>query len=345
MNSPKENPLKPASIEEGSQEDKDLQMTQLTERVKRNHKRVTTTRQVVKLLEAIPSAAELIPLHRIRRCSEYLAFNNYYQLGKIKLASASFCKVHQICSQCAQRRATKYAQDILESAQNTKFNNLQLITLTVRNSHDLDEVLGRLYQFFKILINRFMRKNKKDSFTRLMVGGVWTIEITHNPDTGFHPHIHGLIASTAPIYTNDVRSEWEEISQGDSYICDSTPIKTNDTQSLWDAVLEVSKYTLKNATLEPEILLEVYRALKGKQLIRRFGTFTGKDIQLNPNLIDLSEQPFYQYVLRYFTKQYKFDNASFGHYENAKDFEQNRRWINQTWTNETTDRETEYETE
>jgi len=326
MNSPKENPPKPASIEEGSQNEK--QMTALQERVKRNHKRVSTTRQAVKRLEAIPGAAELIPLHRIRQCSEYLAFNNYYQVKQIKLASANFCKVHQVCSQCAQRRATKYAQDILQSVQNSKFSNLQLITLTVRNSHDLHEVLGRLYQYFKILLNRFKRQNKKGSITRSMVGGVWTIEITHNPATGWHPHIHGLIASSAPIYTGDVRSEWEEISDGDSFMCDSTPIKANDTQSLWDAVLEVSKYTLKNATLEPQELFDIYRALKGKQLIRRFGTFTGKDIELNPNLTDFSEEPFYQYVLRYFTKQYKFDNASFGHYKNAKDFEENRKWIN-----------------
>jgi hypothetical protein len=324
MTTAKENPDRPASTNQGSPEDK--QMTALTERVKRNHKRVSTTRQVIKRLESIAGAAELIPLHRVRQCSEYLAFNNYYQVGQIKLASANFCKVHQICSQCAQRRATKYAQDILQSVQNTKFSNLQLITLTVRNSHDLHEVLDRLYRYFKILLNRFMRRNVKDSFTRHMVGGVWTIEITYNTQTGWHPHIHGLIASTAPIYTCDVRAEWESISDGDSFICDSTPIQANDTQTIWDAVLEVSKYTLKNSTLEPEQLFEIYRALKGKQLIRRFGTFTGKDIQLNPVLTDFSEEPFYQYVLRYFAKQYKFDNGSFGHYKNAKDYQENRKW-------------------
>lgn len=324
MNSPKENPDQPASRNQGSQDEK--QMTALQERVKRNHKRVSTTRQVVTRLEAIAGAAELIPLHRIRQCSEYLAFNNYYQVKQIKLASANFCKVHQVCSQCAQRRATKYAQAILESVQNTKFQNLQLITLTVRNSPDLNDALKRLYAYFNILINRFKRKNKKGSIANHFVGGVWTIEITHNPATGWHPHIHGLIASDKPIYTGYVRAEWEDISGGDSFMCDSTPIQANDTQSLWDAVLEVSKYTLKNASLEPQQLFDVYRALKGKQLIRRFGTFSGTVVELNPNLVDFENEPFYQYVLRYFTKQYKFDNHSFGHYQNAQDFKENRKF-------------------
>lgn len=324
MTPSKENPDRPASTNQGSQDEK--QMTALPERVKRNHTRVCNTRQVVKQLEVLPMASELIPLARIRHCSDYLAFNNYYRVGQVKLASANFCKVTQICSQCAQRRATKYAQAILEAVQNSKYSDLNLITLTVRNSHDLADALDRLYEYFRILNNRWMRKNVKGSFTRHMVGGVWTIEITYSKKTGWHPHIHGLIASNAPIYTGDVRAEWENISKGDSYICDSTPVKANDTQTIWDAVLEVSKYTLKNATLPAQQLMDVYLALKGKRLIRRFGTFAGRDVILTDDIADFSQEPFYQYMFRYFAKGYEFDHGAFGHYENQADFNENRKW-------------------
>jgi len=313
---PKENPVQPASIEQGLQNSK---LTAFKERVNRNHTRVKATRQVVAALENIPLARWQIPLTRIRQCSDYLQFRNYYRLDTIKLASANFCKVHQVCSQCAQRRATQYATQIVEQVQASynPENHYQLITLTVRNGNDLDETLARLFRFFKILTNRYMRKNKSDSIANVMLGGVWTIEITNN-GKGWHPHIHGLIVSSCAITTKQVRAEWEDISGGDSYICDSTPIDHNDKEKLWRSIAEVSKYTLKNLELTPEHLLEVYLALKGKQLIRRFGILSGRKIQLSPNLVDYANEPFLAYLFRYFEAGYKPESVE--HYDNEADY-------------------------
>lgn len=325
MNSPKENPLQPASIVEGSQEDKDINLTLLTERVKRNGTRKNHTLQVIDQIALLPLAVDLVPITRIRQCSDYLAFNNYYQKREIKLASANFCKVHQICSQCAQRRGTRYGQEILKSIQETKPEFLQLITLTVKNSHDLQNALERLFAYFKILNNRYKRQNTKDSITSLFIGGVWSIEITYSNEYGWHPHIHGLIASKKRIYTHEVRAEWESISNGDSYICDSSPVDTSTDETLFKSVAEVCKYTLKNSSLPAAELMEVYVALKRKQLIRRFGTFSGRDVSM-VDIADYSNEPFYQYLFKFFNNKYNFNHDGFAHYENAQDYETNKKW-------------------
>ncbi len=325
MIKPLKNPPQPASIVEGSELKIIKNQSALSDRVQRNLNRVYATRQAVWALKGLPNAHEIIPFHRIEHCCNYLAFNNYIDLAQIKLASANFCQVHLICSQCAQRRATLYAQEILLAVQQSNHDYLQLITLTVRNSHDLLEVLNRLFKYFKTLTNRFMRKNVKNSITNDFIGGVWTIEITYNPETGFHPHIHGLIASTKQIYTGDVRAEWESISNGDSYICDSSPINYTNEQERWKAIVEVCKYTLKNTSLPPDILLEVFQALKGKRLIRRFGTFKGKKISLEPDLIDFKNERFNHYVFQYLNNKYEHIQELDGFYQNADDFNTNRK--------------------
>lgn len=315
----KENPDTPAS---SNQDSPQTELNDLVERVKRNHTRVKTTRQVVHKMLSFPESADCAKaLHRVLHCSDFLSFNHYYQLKKVKLASASFCKIPQVCSQCAQRRATKYAQKVLESIQANPAPYLQLITLTVRNSHDLANALSRLMRFFKVLNKRYTNKNVKGSFTRSMLGGIWTIEFTYNPKTGWHPHIHGLIASDKPIYTHEVRQEWKDISGGDSFICDSTAIKADNQDALWSAIAEVCKYTLKNASLPPEKLLQVYKAIKGKRLIRRFGTFSGNEISLDSDLTGYENEPFFRFTFRYFTDAYRFQHKMHQHFDNQQHFE------------------------
>jgi hypothetical protein len=318
---PKENPDTPASRNQGSQIGTEL--NDLKQRVKRNHTRVRYTRQVVDYLLRMPESQDCIKaLNRILHCSDFLSFHHYYQKGKVKLASASFCKVPQICSQCAQRRATKYAQAILQSVQANPSKHLYLVTLTVRNSHDLADALSRLYNYFNILNQRFFKKNKADSITKRFLGGVWTIEFTYDKKTGWHPHIHGLIATAAPLYTHEVRKEWESISGGDSFMCDATEIKATDEQSLWSAVAEVSKYTLKNASMPPVQLLQVYKAIKGKQLIRRFGILKGKDVTYEGDLTEYENEPFFRFTFRYFDDAYKFQDKMHLHFDNHAQYKE-----------------------
>lgn len=313
------NPDRPASTNQGSSS---KVHDQLQTAVDAHTTRKKLTNQVCNSLEPLPMSSR-VPFHRIRQCNNFLKIRNYYQLNTLKLASANFCKVHQICTQCAQRRAIKYAKAVKDTVQVIRAARPEsvflFLTFTVRNSDDLVEAFERLNKFTTILMNRFKRGNCKDSIMQKINGGFYSVEITNNGTT-WHPHIHMLVEATEAIYTHEVRKEWESISNGDSFMCDARPIDFTDDESLFNACLEVSKYTLKNTQLSPENLLTAYITLHGRNLVNRFGSFRGKKITLNPELEDYADQPFYEYCFNWFDTNYRFNHDAFGHYENQSDY-------------------------
>jgi hypothetical protein len=270
----------------------------------------------------LPTPPDL-PYKRLLDCSAYKRFNEYYQKEIIKLADANFCRIHKACSQCAQRRATKLAMQVMELVlKNLKPEHyLYLLTSTVRNGTDLIETNNRLFSYFRVLTNRYMRKNVSSSITKSWLGGIWNYEITHNGKT-WHPHMHGLIISDSPITTKQFRKEWEQISGGDSFMCDATLIKHTNMEQLKKAVLEVCKYMVKNTALTPEQLAQFITETKGKQLLRRFGLLSAGNISLDPNLEDYKDEPFISHLFQYFTDGYK--KISEEHYQNENDFYQKK---------------------
>lgn len=317
---PKENPVTPASRERGFQYNN---QDALAERVKRNHTRVKATRQAVKNLLKLSTACDCIPLFRIRKCSDYLRFNHYHQSGKVKLASANFCKVYKVCSQCAQRRSTKLATQTLEAiiASHSEKHYYYLLTATVKNGEDIDETNNRLFRYMRILTNRYKRKNKNNSIANSWIGGIWNYEVT-NIGNGWHPHFHGLIISNSPITDNQFRNEWKEISKGESFMCDASPINYSDIEQLKKSVFEVCKYAVKNLELTPENLAEFVIKTKGKQLLRRFGLLSVGNLSIEPNLTEHKDESFTSHLYRYFESGYK--KLSEEHYQNENDYNQKR---------------------
>lgn len=317
---PKENPVRPASTVRGFQ---DNDPDTLNERVKRNHTRVKATRQVVKSLSELSTVCDCIPLYRIRKCSDYLRFNQYHQSGKTKLASANFCKVYKICSQCAQRRATKLATQTLEAiiASHKAQHHYYLLTATVRNGEDLDETNNRLFRYFRILTNRYMRKNTLNSIANSWLGGIWNYELTNNGN-GWHPHYHGLIISDSPITDTQFRNEWKQISKGDSFMCDASLINYSDIEQLKKSVFEVCKYAVKNLELSPEHLAEFVIKTRRKQLLRRFGLLSIGSLSIEPNLSAYQDEAFTSHLFRYFESGYK--KMAEEHYQNENDYKQQK---------------------
>lgn len=325
MSRARKSPPELAGHEGGSKSENKTSKTELSHELKAYTKRQNSTKQQLRLLSALPNIEQIMPIDRIKECSNCLKFKDFYTIKKAKLAFIKACHVHLVCSQCAKRRAIKYGQEILLSAQQTKFKYLQFITLTVKNSHDPNEVIRRLLKALNTLMGRFKRQNVRDSITNDMLGGVWVIEITYNAKTGYHPHVHGIIASSKRIYSGDVRAEWKEITKGESFICDSTLIKHQNEKDLFKSILEISKYTLKNTELPPENMRDAYMSLKGKRLIRRFGSFKGKPIDLNPDLTEFDNLPFFMQIYNYLNGKYVEDPESGFHYENEQDYQLNRK--------------------
>ena len=132
-------------------------------------------------------------------CGNYLVFNQYFTVGKVRLAKASFCKNHLLCQLCAIRRGAKQVQAYLE-----RFHVIQtekpklkpyLLTLTVKNGEDLKERFDHLQSSVKKLFQRrrdFLSKGDGISELSKADGGVYSFELTKKKN-GWHPHVHMVL--------------------------------------------------------------------------------------------------------------------------------------------------------
>lgn len=141
-------------------------------------------------------------------CGNYLVFNQYYTVGKVRLAKASFCKNHLLCQLCAIRRGAKQVQsymdrcDVIES----KNKNLKpyLLTLTVKNGDDLPERYEHLRKSVTKMLKRrrdYLEKGRGFSQLSKIHGGVFSYEMTKKKN-GYHPHVHMVVYMDPkdPIY-------------------------------------------------------------------------------------------------------------------------------------------------
>jgi plasmid rolling circle replication initiator protein Rep len=266
-----------------------------------------------------------LPIKRLAECGNYLTFKDYYKIKKLKLTTANFCRCHLLCHRCAHYRALDNAddirlivEDIIKNRSNATFH---FLTATVRNGKQLPECLSRLNRYKQIFMDRFRKQNVKTSITTKIQGGFWSTEITHNDKQNtWHPHIHMLVETNGDITTSQFRKEWKSISHGESFMCDAQKIDINTPEQLFKACLEISKYTLKNTQLTPELLAEAYVITKGKPYVGRFGTFRKNKLTIEPKLNNFENEPFWLYAFQWAKTKYQFVKDACNHYDNEEDF-------------------------
>lgn len=166
--------------------------------------------------------------------------------------------------------------------------------LTVKNSHDIQEVLNHLKHSFNKLrkkISHYKERNYETVFSAL--GGVYSVEITYNYKTGFHPHINFLWCSdkkitdiklykskkqksknqTSLYYNSEkVSQEWLSITK-DSFITSITPI--NIQLNLKKNLMEIIKYALKFNDMPVNKLVDIYPYLHKQRFFGSLGFMYG----------------------------------------------------------------------
>lgn len=250
---------------------------------------------------------------RIVECGDWLRFRDYYTVGQIKLAGANFCRKHLVCSLCAIRRSSRLLASYLERYQTIRKTSpnltAYLVTVTVKNSHDLPAALGHLTSSLRLL-NRRRNNPKQPSIMHSVEGGVYSVELTHNPATGWHPHAHAIWLSEDPTLVEQsstfvLRKEWQAIT-GDSFMCDIRPIHPEtdlpaDIDPHAKGFAEVFKYAMKPSELGPDLLAQAYPDLIGKRLIGSFGLFRGipEPETLADDLSALDDLPYFEFLCRF----------------------------------------------
>lgn len=258
---------------------------------------------------------------RIGECGNYLVFNHYYTIDDVRLSKASFCMKHLLCPLCAIRRGAKQVQAYLEKLEHLNAENPRLkpylLTLTVKNGHDLLERFEHLSNSVKKLLvkRRDALRGKWSSQLSKALGGVFSYEFTHSKH-GWHPHVHmvilcdqddPIIFNQAKAKQSDLSKEWLSIT-GDSFIVDVRPISGNPV----DGFLEVFKYALKFSDLTPQENLAAYLTLKGRRLTGSFGLFWG--VQVPETMTDdlLDELPYIELFYNYTASGYSLSGTREG---------------------------------
>lgn len=245
-------------------------------------------------------------------CASWMEWRHYPETGDTRVHRASLCKKHLLCPVCAIRRGAKnlakYHEKALLLADSHDF---YAMALTVKNGPDLYERYLHLKHSFK----RLRTRGRDGSGVWSGVdGAIWSTEFTHSKETGWHPHLHLLIAvpkGSAPIRYgkgSQLALDWESVT-GDSFI---THVGSNlaDSGDLAGGLCEVLKYALKFGDLDLVSNLEAYEALRGKRLLQSSGCFFGLEL---PESDDLLDEPLDEHYItmffRYTSSGYRLDGV------------------------------------
>ncbi|MBA7684963.1 hypothetical protein ES703_93376 [subsurface metagenome] len=165
---------------------------------------------------------------------------------------------HRLCPDCAARRGAVLVsehEDVLKQLRYPK-----MLTLTFLSVAHLDKAYIRWAR------GCFTRLRRRKVMAGCW-GGIYSFEVTHSAEYGWHLHIHSLIGSGF-IEQGDLSREWREITG--ACVVD---IRAVQGKEKWDAVKEVVKYPAKAASFlgEAALVNEFLVATGGVNLAYGFG--------------------------------------------------------------------------
>lgn len=203
------------------------------------------------------------------------------------------------------------------------------MVLTVKNDFDIDRGFNHIRKSFDVIRKKISNEKRgKDKHTVFkMLGAIYSIEITYNPKTGFHPHINIMCAFSQPISdikmykkkshkdrtdivwnSKLVSNEWLSIT-GNSYItsCTPLPIGKENHEDLKKHLMEILKYSLKFNSMNTNIMVELYPHLYKKRLFGSLGFMYGLGLDKLEIEEFVTDRKFQEFVMKYIDGNYVFD--------------------------------------
>lgn len=249
----------------------------------------------------------------LRACSTWLIFRHYYTANQYKMIGGCTCKKHLLCAMCALRRSAKTVKEYEARVTQVMAEKTDLVpvlvTLTVKNGPDLAERTKHLDSAVSRMI-----KNRSNSLAggrhqtcfSVIDGGAGAFEFKRGKNSGlWHPHLHmiGLVPSETDLLQLewDMSEEWRKLTK-DSQNVDVRPMYTSLEEGYFKAICEVFRYALKFGEMQIEDQVHAYKILRGKRLVRAFGSLYGVVVpdDLNDSIEDeLKLKPYIDLVYEY----------------------------------------------
>ena len=246
-------------------------------------------------------------------CSSWLIFRHFYTANQYRLIGGCTCKKHLLCAMCALRRSAKTVREYESKIRQVMAEKDSLIpvllTLTVKNGPGLEERTNHLDSALTRMIDSRRRAKHGDRHKttfRIIDGGAGAFEFKRGKNSGlWHPHIHMI--ALVPAETDllefewNISEEWRKLTK-DSFNVDVTPIDMSSEESRFKAICEVFRYALKFGEMEIADQVHAYKILKGRRLVRAFGSLRGVIVpeDLNESIEDeLKLKPYMDLVYEY----------------------------------------------
>jgi len=249
----------------------------------------------------------------LRACSTWLIFRYFYTAGQYRMIGGCTCKKHLLCAMCALRRSAKTVMAYSAKIGHVMTENPGLVpvllTLTVKNGPDLEERMQHLESAISRMIrNRSNAKSggRHQTVFRLVHGAAGAFEFKRGSGSGlWHPHIHlfALVDAETDLLAMewDMSEEWRKLTR-DSHNVDVCPLDVSTEEKKLKAVCEVFRYALKFGEMEIEDQVHAYKVLRGKRLVRDFGSLHGVKIPDDQNDTiedELKLQPYIDLVYEF----------------------------------------------
>lgn len=240
----------------------------------------------------------------LHSCGNYLLFRDYYEVGKVRLHAAKFCRRHLLCPLCAIRRGAKLVQSYQNRLQiiQTQTPSLKayLVTVTVKNGEELRERFNHLKRSMSRMTQAsrsYLRGKGPHVEISKSVATVGSYEFKRGKGSGkWHPHVHMVWLCHESPDADKLSREWLHFT-GDSYIVDVRPF--TDQDDVLSGFLEVFKYAVKFSDLPLEDNWHGYETLQGRNLVFSLGRFRGVEIPSELTDECLNDEPFVELLFRF----------------------------------------------
>lgn len=281
----------------------------LPRRVDRYSKAKCGALEVAQYMAGVPDLQRTA--ERLKTCGDYLVFRHYTSVDLVRLHGARLCMKHLLCPLCAIRRGAKALKAYLDRWECISGSNAALrpflVTLTVKDGHDLAERFDHLHRGQRELWKR--RQRGRGSCLDGVVGAVWSYEVKRGSGSGqWHPHLHMIALAEHQPDQAALSEEWRNIT-GDSHVVDVRPIDQADPAS---GFIEVFKYAVKFSDQPPADTVHAWKTLAGKRLIGSAGVFRGVDVpeDLTDDAEGLEGLPFITLFYRFLGNAYTLGEQS-----------------------------------
>lgn len=191
------------------------------------------------------------------------------------------------CRRIAAERSLKFERLI------AKMKWPLFVTLTMKNVDDLS------FGAVRSLRRAFGKLRRKTIWTRRVVGGVASIEVT-NIGNGWHPHLHAVVdCEWLAVKSDAPKADWSRERKAGAYKraakeleaawakCLGQPSASVKVKRVYSDTVakEVAKYSVKGSDLVESAgsVGDLIRALEGTRLVTTFGTCFGAGAVVEPS--------------------------------------------------------------